>query len=237
MRRTPRISHGTCALCHETFAKSAVGRHLAGCLARHPTSDSVPGFHLVVEGAGVTQYWMHLAARASATLGDLDDFLRLAWLDCCSHCSAFTIAGRRYDVTDDGEGGLSESALGMRTRLVDVLLPRLAFGYEYDFGSTTELALRVVAELPHMPRGKAIQLLALNDAPSYPCSVCGKPAQVIDLEGDRPLCKTCAKDNATEDMVLPLVNSPRTGVCAYAGPVIDVPKGKARPARRGTADA
>lgn len=232
MSYTHHISTGTCALCHESLSKSAVSRHLAACLAQLPASASVRGFHLLVEGAGAPQYWMHLAARADAELGDLDDFLREAWLECCSHCSAFTIAGRRYDITDDRVGWLQKDDQGMQTKLVDVLRPHLAFEYEYDFGSTTELALRVIAELPRMPRGKAIQLLALNDAPSYPCSLCGKPAQVVDLEGEQLLCKACAKDNATEDMVLALVNSPRTGVCAYEGPVIHLPKRRPPSSRR-----
>ncbi len=227
MSRTRRISTGTCALCHTPLIKSVVSRHLAVCLAQQPAHASVHGFHLLVEGAGAPQYWMHLAARADIELGDVDDFLRRAWLECCGHCSAFTIGERRYDITDDRVGWLRKDDLGMRTKLVDVLRPRLAFDYEYDFGSTTELALRVVAELPHMPRGKAIQLLALNDAPSYPCSACGEPAQVIDTEGEQLLCKACAKDHAAEDMVLPLVNSPRTGVCAYRGPVIHLPKRRA----------
>jgi hypothetical protein len=118
-----------------------------------------------------------------------------------------------------------------------VLRPRLAFEYEYDFGSTTKLALRVVADLPHMPKGKAIQLLALNQAPSYPCEVCGAPAQVVDRDVDELLCKACAKEHADEDMVLPLVNSPRTGVCGYVGPPIQIPKPHAPSARRGTLHA
>jgi hypothetical protein len=213
MSPTRRISRGTCVLCHEPLAKRSVAPHLAACLARHPAGRSVPGFHLLVEG-GAPQYWMHLAARADAKLGDLDDFLRTAWLECCDHLSEFTLARRGDDI-------------GMRTKLGNALRPEMTFFYAYDFGSTTELTLRVVAKMADMPAGKAIQLLALNDAPSYPCSACGKPAQLIDTEDGQLLCKACTSEHADNDMLLPLVNSPRTGVCGYSGPTIHVPTRKA----------
>src|SRR5262249_36370397 len=159
--------------------------------------------------AGAPQYWMHLAARANAELGDLDAFLRAAWVECCNHLSEFKLARRGVE-------------MAMRTKLRNVLSPQMTFFYAYDFGSTTELTLRVVAEMAHMREGKAIQLLALNDAPSYPCSACGKPAEVVDSGEGQRLCKACASEHADEDMLLPLVNSPRTGVCGYSGPAIHV---------------
>jgi hypothetical protein len=157
---------------------------------------------------------MHLAARADAKLSNLDAFLRAAWLECCGHLSEFKLA-RRGD------------ELGMQTRLGNLLRPGMSFFYAYDFGSTTELTLRVVAEMADMPEGKPVQLLALNDAPSYDCSVCDKPAQVVDSGAGQLFCKACASEHADEDMLLPLVNSPRTGVCGYTGPVIRVPTRKA----------
>jgi len=35
--------------------------------------------------------------NANATLEKIDDFLRVLWLDCCGHLSAFTINKTRYD--------------------------------------------------------------------------------------------------------------------------------------------
>src|SRR5207247_4292467 len=53
-------------------------------------------FHLVVEGRYNPEYWMHLEMPASDALADLDDFLRVIWLECCGHLSEFTIGGTSY---------------------------------------------------------------------------------------------------------------------------------------------
>lgn len=212
MSQSQRVTRGTCALCHESLAKRGASRHLAACLARQPVARSVPGFHLLVEGGRTPQYWMHVAARADATLGALDAFLRGAWLECCGHLSEFRTAPR-------GE------ALGMGTKLGGLLRPDMTFLHEYDFGSTTQLKLRVVGQVAHQPKWKAVELLALNDAPSFSCSVCGKAAQVVDTEDYEPLCEACARTRT--DMALPLVNSPRVGVCGYTGPAISIPTLKA----------
>jgi hypothetical protein len=47
--------------------------------------------------------------------------------------------------------------------------------------------------------------------------VCGEPASFIDVEagGYSLLCAAHARDDAA-GVLLPLVNSPRAGVCGYA---------------------
>jgi hypothetical protein len=110
----------------------------------------------------------------------------------------------------------------MRSRLDKVLTPGQSFTHEYDFGSTTELNLKVMSEWEIEVKGKAIQILARNDPPVIPCDVCGKPATEICTEcvysGEGWLCDECAKDHECgEEMLLPVVNSPRVGVCGYTG--------------------
>src|SRR6266568_2673576 len=118
---------------------------------------------------------MHLEVMASATLETLDRFLRVTWLECCGHLSAFEIGGVRYSVAADmyewDTGGKS-----MQVRLEKVLNPGQSCSYEYDFGSTTELLVKVSSEQEVDMKGRAIQILARNSPPIIPCDVCGGPA-------------------------------------------------------------
>src|SRR5687767_9075340 len=54
---------------------------------------------------------------------------------------------------------------GMDARVSTVFSPRLKFGYEYDFGSTTPLKLRVVNQLTEAS-AREIRMLAQNDPPA-----------------------------------------------------------------------
>ena len=96
------------------------------------------------------------------------------------------------------------------------------FSYTYDFGSSTDLNLRVVSEREWLANTKdAIVLLARNVAPEFKCSVCGEPATFISGgawgDGDT-YCKKHAKKYEDDGLILPIVNSPRVGVCGYDGP-------------------
>ena len=98
------------------------------------------------------------------------------------------------------------------------------FRYEYDFGSTTELNLRVIGEREGMlvDEEDDIHVLARNIPPEYKCVRCGKPATKVAAGYDswgvveHAYCDVCSK-KAKEDGWLPIVNSPRVGVCAYTG--------------------
>ncbi len=98
------------------------------------------------------------------------------------------------------------------------------FRYEYDFGSTTELNLRVAGEREGvlMDEEDDIHVLARNIPPEYKCVRCGKPATRVAAGYDgwgveeHAYCDACSK-KAKEDGWLPIVNSPRVGVCAYTG--------------------
>jgi hypothetical protein len=114
----------------------------------------------------------------------------------------------------------------MDVELGEVLKVGQKIQYEYDFGSTTELAVRVVGEregaMTEEEQGEVIKVMARNEAPVIACRECGKPAtKVISgyfYAGDGAMCDACAKKNREdEEMMLPVVNSPRVGVCAYTG--------------------
>ncbi len=222
-------SPGKCHLCGGTFDKSAMTRHLKACRKTHGLPPPESGarktrkaktFHLLVEGLYAPQYWMHLEVPTDATLADLDESLRDIWLECCGHMSGFQIGKQFY-----ASHAVRElDAKSMNVRLEKVLEPRLKFTHEYDFGTTTYLKLKVMAEGEAEVRGKDVQVLARNDSPEYPCGSCGKPAKYVcqecAWEEKGLLCDQCAKEHECgEEMLMPLANSPRAGVCAYTGPL------------------
>jgi len=218
---TKQQSMGICDLCGKTFGKAAMTRHLAKCsqpqtLAAPGKQKTTPAFHLVVEGRWAKAYWMHVAVPAKAPLSKLDVFLRDIWLECCGHLSAFEIDGVHFNAPAMGE----EEERGMETPLSRVVNVGTKFFYQYDFGSTTELVLKVVGFWNQgTPKG-AVELLARNEPPQVICERCGtQPATQICTEcGDTWLCESCAAAHeCDEGMRLPVVNSPRVGVCGYTG--------------------
>lgn len=214
-----------------------MGKHLEGCLRAAAGGPKAAGarrspgakvLHLLVEGQGLPEYWMHLDVRADAPLKALDDFLRDTWLECCGHLSAFRIRGNTYELDaleellEDVDEGGEEPTLRMDVPLGDVLRPGMSFSHEYDFGTTTELKLKVLSEREARARGRSIRLLARNDPPAIPCESCGKPATKVCSQciwdGAGWLCDGCGRTHeCEEEMFLPVVNSPRVGMCGYTG--------------------
>jgi hypothetical protein len=117
----------------------------------------------------------------------------------------------------------------MSGRIARVLPQGARFLYTYDFGSSTRLVGRVVGTLPR-PKGAAqIRVVARNDPPARSCARCGAPAtEVCALcyqyrDSDCWWCEQCAPGHQCIDpggaYFLPVVNSPRVGVCGYSGGV------------------
>lgn len=229
---TRQISKGRCAFCRRELSKASMTRHLASCEQRAAMQGEIEGrqkakqvkaFHLVVEGYRLPMYWMHLEVAIDTTLATLDRFLRDTWLECCGHLSVFRIGGLNYYGDADQKAyWWDRHRKTMQVQLEKVLSPGQTCSYEYDFGSTTELRLKVIAENEGMMKGKAIQVLARNTLPFVPCGVCGEPASSLCTqcmyEDKGCLCDACAKAHTCgEKMLLPLANSPRAGVCGYIG--------------------
>ena len=162
---------------------------------------------------------MHLAVPVEAFLADVDYFLRRIWVECCEHMSAFTIEGKHYSYHPMEE----EGQLGMDVPVSRILRPGVAFSYVYDFGSTTHLNLRVVGLWERGTPEGAVQLLARNDPPAITCDQCHTQLATeicVDCacNDEGWLCASCARAHECGgEMRLPVVNSPRVGVCAYTG--------------------
>ena len=75
--------------------------------------------------------------------------------------------------------------MSMTAQFGEVLEVGIKFFYEYDYGSTTALVLKVVALRERgLPKG-AVQLLARNEAPRASCQRCSNPARHANLYGMR----------------------------------------------------
>ena len=201
-----------------------MGRHVDKCIERKAFGKTTENpkaslFHIVVQGRYAPEYWLHLEVVANTKLKNLDSFLRNIWLECCGHLSAFNIGGRRY-VSDMAESEYEEKS--MNVKIGSVLGPGMSFIHEYDFGTTTELALKVLSDREGEPMNKSIQIMARNNPPLIVCSLCGKAATQVCAqciyEGKGWLCDKCASEHECgEEMLLPVVNSPRVGMCGYTG--------------------
>jgi len=224
MRQTRNPMTGECVLCHASAPKAQITRHVAACLKARPSQPGrqVKALHLRVEGKYNPEYWMHLEIASALTLYDLDVFLRHTWLECCDHMSCFTIGGQRYAYAPFNEGLSGRREKSMDAKLYKVVPSGVEFTHEYDYGSTTEVLLRTLgAHEAAFPDG-AVRLLARNTPIEVRCIECKKVATIVEagwngLNPDRCFCKECADSRIEEGMSLPIVNSPRVGVCAYCG--------------------
>ena len=208
-------------------------KHLQSCVKRQEAVGKESSakrskiYGLKVWAAYNPAYWLFLEAAESTKLEDLDDFLRKTWLECCGHLSAFTIQDVRYEV-ETGEPDFmaktfdEEESKTMDISLGSVLSSGMVFHYEYDFGSTTDLDLKVLWEREGRLNKKGVTVLSRNEPIGFKCAACGQPAESVCTEcGDEKAasyCRACAaKHECSEEMLLPVVNSPRMGVCGYVG--------------------
>lgn len=211
-------SLGKCSFCKKEFGKAAAVKHMVECEKSPLGGSAKKFFRLFVEGRRSPEYWMLLAVPASCTLRDLDSFLRKTWLECCGHLSSFEIGGRKFQSNEESAEEFGEAT--MDVALSKVLSPNVVFFHEYDFGSTTELKLKVVSEMAGSAGALKPVLLARNLPPEFPCESCGGRAASVCSQcvwrGKGWLCEKCAeKHECGYDACLPAVNSPRVGVCGY----------------------
>lgn len=215
-------TEGACAFCGKRATRGGMSRHLQTCPARKDaihaadagSGEREPIFHLQAQDTAGGDFWLHLEMRGSATMKKLDDYLRAIWLECCGHLSEFS-------------RGSSTSKIAMSRKAEQALGEGLAFTHYYDFGSTTETSLKVVSiRHGHPLDRRPIRLMARNDMPPYICAECGAPGTrlcmecMYEEETNPVLCEAHADTHPHDEYgePMPLVNSPRSGVCGYTGP-------------------
>ena len=188
---------GNCFICGKTAAKTAMKNHI---LKEHNAGEELC-YLIKAEGAYDKDYWLLFSIPMEAALSSIDTFLRKIWCECCGHLSSFHRGGDEYG----------------KARKISSLTVGAGLLYEYDFGSTTEIILTVVSEISRPKQRDKVCLLARNEPQLFKCDTCGAPATVVNAWENCLLCGECAKDVEDEAALLPIVNSPRCGVCGYDG--------------------
>ncbi len=218
-------TRGQCVFCDKSMTRGGLSKHLASCAKRQEAIDKANQnsgkteylYHLQVQDAWAGDFWLHLEMKGSATLNDLDHYLRAIWLECCGHLSQFSVGGW-------GGGEIAKSK-----RVAQVFEPGVELTHIYDFGSSSETLIKVVGVDEGKPLTKhPIFLMARNDGPLVDCMECGEAAGwlcmecLYEYEGEATgfLCNEHAPKHPHDNYgpPMPLLNSPRSGVCGYAGP-------------------
>jgi hypothetical protein len=217
-------SKGICAFCNKELSKGGVSKHLGACsllnaaIAKAEQGKGVPEklFHLRVQDAYSAGFWLDLEMRGSKSLNDLDSYLRGIWLECCGHLSQFMI----------GNGWLGNQ-IGKQRKIEDVFRGGNPLTHIYDMGTSSETIVKAVSTRVGKPlTSKPIVLMVRNKMPEYPCLECDQPATLfcseclIEDETSGMLCQEHAKTHPHHNYgePIPVVNSPRLGMCGYTGP-------------------
>ena len=221
-------SEGKCVYCNQMIDKMAITRHLTKHLKdlekQHKTTDTA--FHVKIHDGDM---FLNILISSNARLVDLDYFLRAIWLECCGHLSSFSQKKKKYDIDWYDED--SEFGEPMGELVANIFEENMVLKYDYDFGSTTSLDIKVL-KFYHVSLKESITLLSRNEPLAIMCSVCKKqPAVKICTvhmyEEQAFYCKDCQKkhakvcDDFNDYAAMPVVNSPRMGVCGYDGGTID----------------
>lgn len=220
---------GKCKYCGKEYAKGYMMRHLRSCKERKARLEAETGqakcryFQLVIYGKYDNNYWLIIEMRDDTTLSDLDCFLRDIWLECCGHLSAFRINGISYEADPDVDYYWDEPPRSMDCPLKEVLKEGMRIDYEYDFGSSTDLVIQVSGFRDGVKTEENLTILSRNNAQEWICDHChtNKATNICDpfLWGDERLfCDECMEEQGCDlNVMLPICNSPRMGVCGYCG--------------------
>ena len=243
-----KSTRGYCKYCGKEYTRTGMLKHLQSCKKRMEVCENSKKmsayYELMLYGTYNKDYWLIIQIKENATLECLDQFIRDIWVECCGHLSAFDIEGVRYEQIPDNDFLWGKPAEDMSHKLKEVLEVGMEIGYEYDFGSTTELTIKVVDFYKAPEQKENVTILSRNNPPQFACSICGnQKATWINAfriyDEDLFWCEECVNKleegelEAYENDVcfLPITNSPRMGVCGYEGSDIypeqfepDIPK-------------
>ena len=231
-----KSTKGYCKYCGKEYTRTGMLKHLKACKKKigiyEKATKMEPYYELMLYGKYDHDYWLLIQIKDNATLDDLDQFIRDIWVECCGHLSAFYIEDKTYDKVPDVDFYWGEPSESMEHALKEVFDVGMNVGYEYDFGSTTEITIKVLDHYKAPVQDKKIEILSRNNPLHYQCSLCGvRPAAWIDplkiYDEDPFLCDECYtkfEEGEVDDtsgcdieIMLPVTNSPRMGVCGYDG--------------------
>ncbi len=217
------ISKGACVYCELETTGVGMLKHLPSCSQRRERIAESEGkkgapqklYHLRVQDAQDKSFWLDLEMRGNAALQGLDNYLRAIWLECCGHLSQFSI------------GGWRGAEIPPTKRAQEIFAPGVVLTHIYDFGTSSETLIKAMAVRQGKPTtSHPIALMARNLLPETPCIKCKNKAAwlcmecLIEEDTFGALCDKHAKAHEHENYgePVPLVNSPRVGMCGYDGP-------------------
>ncbi|HAG15277.1 MAG TPA: hypothetical protein DCG69_01960 [Bacteroidales bacterium] len=210
-------SEGKCMFCEQLFSPKEIKKHLVKHLADMEKTDAAGKTqtycHIEVVAA---EMFLHLLVKGNKKMEIIDDFLRGIWLDCCDHMSGF----RHKNIE-----------IEMDEKVKDIFVPKVKIFHDYDYGSTTRVFLTGLKYYDLNLKDDII-LLSRNEPLKIMCSICKiKPAvnicSVCLWDRDSVFCESCSKkhekicNDFDEYSSMPIVNSPRMGICGYTGGYID----------------
>lgn len=215
-------SQGACVFCGREMTKGGLSKHLKTCPQRQEAIKTAEKagpkqrlFHLQIQDAWSSDFWLHVEMNGGSTLKELDKYLRAIWLECCGHLSQFSI------------GGWGGDEIAMSRKIEQVFRPGVELTHIYDFGTSSETLVKAVEVREGQPLSKhPIFLMARNHMPPAVCAVCGEPAGwlcmecLIEAEEWVTFCEKHAEEHPHDEYgePVPLFNSPRVGMCGYDGP-------------------
>ena len=218
-----KSSRGTCFFCQRELSKSGMSRHLTSCTERQKAianREKKSGarqslYHLQVQDAYALDFWLQLEMNGSKRLEDLDYYLKAIWLECCGHLSQFSF------------GGWGGEEIDMDTTIAQVFRRGGVLTHIYDFGTSSETLIKPMGAREGKPlTSHPIFLMARNEMPEQFCIECNKSAAwlciecLIEEDTWGTLCGKHAETHPHREYgePMPLVNSPRLGMCGYEGP-------------------
>lgn len=229
---------GFCKYCGKEYTKTGMLRHLGACKKRKLKLSEEIGkrrcryFQIVLSGKYNNDYWLIIETSENTTLKELDKFIRDIWVECCNHLSMLTIDGVEYESSPNTSYFWGTPSKNMNYRLKDVCKVGDTISYEYDFGSTTNLVLKLYGVREGEKKNNEIVILSRNNPLEILCSHCEKNRAIWVMpqryyEGDPFCCKEClceVRDCEEEELDYfvwdgweIVCNSPRMGVCGYEG--------------------
>lgn len=200
-------SNGNCYLCGAELNQPDMQRHL---MNDHHEESGTQEYCLIKAGGLYNKdMWLYVQFPVQSTLASVDEFLRRIWLECCGHMSAFY-------------GAHSYASEISKSRKLHGFSAKDKLRHDYDFGQTTKTMVTFVGTIRGNQQLHAPRLLARNIPPRHSCVECGASAVYIYAENVYEVdstyyCADCARKFRHRELLLPVTNSPRMGMCGYTG--------------------
>ncbi|CAN5776799.1 hypothetical protein BH11BAC3_BH11BAC3_29950 [soil metagenome] len=212
------ISKGQCLYWNQFFLQKEITKHLDTHLLsaqKQGVGKATASYHHIIVEAG--EMFLEILVAGEQRMEIIDDFLRRIWLECCGHLSGFQHKNFK---------------INMGNKVKEVFGPKIKIWHQYDYGTTTTVALRS-GKLFELNLKEKLILLSRNEPLKQMCTICKtKPATnictVCQYDQDAFFCEACSSvhaqtcDDFEDYSKMPVVNSPRMGECGYEGGSIDI---------------